>query len=138
MNSGGKEVLQQPNTTQPPAPPPLKRATIGFAISIVAALIILAQGIVRIFRGQAIAFLGSDELRRRVLSGLRLEFVGTIAIIFAILILLGAYFIYCPGKETVGGIIVLVFAAISIITGGGWLIGLILGIAGGILGLLKK
>ena len=130
--------MQQPYPAQPPAPPPPKRATIGFAISLVAALIILAQGIVRIFRGQAIAFLGSDELRQRVLSGLRLEFVGTIAIIFAILILLGAYFIYSPGKETVGGIIVLIFAAISIITGGGWLIGFILGIVGGVLGLLKK
>ena len=130
--------MQQPDTTPPPAPPAPKRATIAFAISIVAALIVLAQGIVRIFRGQANAFLGSDELRRRVLSGLRVEFIDTIAIIFAILILLGAYFIYSPGKETVGGIIVLVFTAISIITGGGWLVDLILGIAGGILGLLKK
>jgi hypothetical protein len=136
--------LQQPSTTPPPpAPaetPPAapKRATIGFAISLVAALIILAQGIVRIFRGEAIAFLGSEGLRPRVLAGLRLQFVGTIAIIFAILILLGAYFIYRPGKETVGGIIVLVLAVLSIITGGGWLAGFILGIAGGILGLLKK
>jgi hypothetical protein len=138
MDSGGNGALQQPNTTPPPAPPPPKRATIGFAISLVAALIVLAQGIVRIFRGEAIAFLGSDDLRRRVLSGLRLEFVGTLAIIFAILILLGAYFIYHPGKETAGGIIVLVFAGISIITGGGWLVGFILGIVGGILGLLKK
>jgi hypothetical protein len=138
MDSGGNVVLQQPNSTQPPVPQAPKRATISFAISLVAALIVLAQGIVRIFRGEAVAFLGSDELRQRVLSGLRLEFVGTLAIIFAILILLGAYFIYRPGKETVGGIIVLVFAAISIITGGGWLIGFILGIVGGILGLLKK
>ena len=130
--------MQQQNTVQPLPPAPPKRATVGFALSLVAALVILAQGIVRILRGEAIAFLGSDELRRRVLSGLRMEFVGTIAIIFAILILLGAYFIYSPGKETIGGIIVLVFAAISIITGGGWLIGFILGIVGGVLGLLKK
>lgn len=130
--------MQESNTTVPPAPPAPKRATAGFVISLVAALIIVAQGIVRIFRGEAIAFLGSDELRRRVLSGLRLEFVGTLAIIFAILIMLGAYFIYRPGMETVGGIIVLVFAALSIITGGGWLVGFILGIIGGILGLLKK
>ena len=123
---------------QPPASASPKRATIGFVISLVAALIILAQGIVRIFRGEAIAFLGSDELRRRVLAGLALEAVGVIAIAFAILILLGAFLIYSPGKETVGGIIALVFAALSMITGGGWLIGLILGIAGGILGLLKK
>jgi hypothetical protein len=138
MNSEGNGVLQQPNTTQSPVTPAPERATIGFAISLVAGAIILAQGIVRIFRGQAIAFLGSDELRRRVLSGLRLEFIGTLAIIFAILIFLGAYFVYRPGKETTGGIIVLVFAVISIITGGGWLTGFILGIAGGILGLLKK
>jgi hypothetical protein len=144
MGSGGNGVLQQPNTVQPPvppAPPPPpapKRATVGFALSIVAALIVLAQGIVRIFRGEAYTFLGSDELRGRVLSGLRLQLVGALAIIFAIVILLGAYFIYRPGKETVGGIIVLVFAGISIITGGGWLIGFILGIVGGILGLLKK
>lgn len=129
-------IMQQQNTMQPPAPP--KRATIGFAFSLAAALVILAQGIVRILRGEAIAFLGSDELRRRVLAGLALQVVGVFAIIFAILILVGAYFSYSPGKETLGGIIVLVFAALSIITGGGWLIGLILGIVGGILGLLKK
>jgi hypothetical protein len=130
--------LQQQSTMQPPAPALPKRAAIGFALSLVAALIILAQGIVRILRGEAMAFLGSEELRRRVLAGLALQVVGVLAVIFAILILLGAYFIYSPGKETPGGIIVLVFAALSIITGGGWLIGLILGIAGGILGLLKK
>ena len=130
--------MQQQNTMQPPAPMSHKRAIIGFALSLVAALIILAQGIVRIFRGEAIAFLGSDELRRRILAGLTLQAVGVIAIIFAILILLGAYFIYSPGKETIGGIIVLVFAVLSVLTGGGWLVGLILGIVGGVLGLLKK
>lgn len=118
---------------QPPAPTPLKRATIGFALSLVAALIILAQGIVRIFRGEVVTFLG-----RRILAGLALQVVGVIAIIFGILILIGAFLIYSLGKETFGGIIVLVFATLSIITGGGWFVGLILGIAGGILGLLKK
>ena len=37
-----------------------------------------------------------------------------------------------------GGIIVLIFALLSIIAGGGWLMGLILGVIGGILALLKK
>ena len=129
--------MQQQNTMQPTVPAPSKRATIGFALSLVAALIILAQGIVRILRGEALA-LFSDELRRRVLAGLALQVVGVIAIIFAFLILVGAFFIYSPEKEVLGGIIVLVFAALSILTGGGWLVGLILGIVGGILGLLKK
>jgi hypothetical protein len=94
--------------------------------------------VVRIFRGEAFSFLSSDELRQRVLAGIHMQVVGTIAIVFTILILVGAYFAYHAGTETVGGIIVLVFAALSIITGGGWLIGFILGIVGGILCLLKK
>jgi len=138
--------LQQSNTTQPPIsqapaatmPTAPKKATIGFVLSLVGAVFILAQGIVRIFRGEALAFLDSDTIRQRVLSGLRVEAVGTIAIIFAIIILVGAYFIYHAGTEMAGGIKVLIFAALSIITGGGWLIGFILGIVGGILGLLKK
>jgi hypothetical protein len=131
-----KEILQQPSETQPPVTP--KRANIGFVISLVAAVLILAQGIVRIFRGEAIAFLGSEGLRRRVFAGLTVQVVGAIAIVFAILILVGAFLIYSPGKETIGGIIVLVFAVLSILTGGGWLAGLILGIVGGVLGLIKK
>jgi hypothetical protein len=102
-------------------------------LSLIGAVFILAQGIVRFFVGEATAFLGSDAIRQRVLSGLRIEAVGTIAIVFAIIILVGAYLIYHVGTETAGGIIVLIFAALSIITGGGWLIGFTLGIVGGIL-----
>lgn len=136
VNLGSFGKMQQP--TQTSKSTTTERTTIGFALSLIGALIILVQGIVRIFRGEAIAFLGSEELRLRVFSGLRLEVVGVIAIVFAIIILFGAYLIYSPGKQVAGGIIVIVFSALSIITGGGWLIGLILGLIGGILGLLKK
>jgi hypothetical protein len=136
VNLGSFGKMQQP--TQTSKSTTTERATIGFALSLIGALIILVQGIVRIFRGEAIAFLSSEELRLRVFSGLRLEVVGVIAIVFAIIILFGAYLIYSPGKQVAGGIIVIVFSALSIITGGGWLIGLILGLIGGIQGLLKK
>ena len=126
--------LQQPNTQQP-APP--ERATAGFAFSLAGAMLILAQGIVRIVRGE-VAFLGADVLRRRILAGLGLSTVGVIAMIFAVLIIIGAYLIYNPGTETVGGVMVIILSALSIIAGGGWLIGLVLGLVGGILGLLKK
>jgi hypothetical protein len=119
-------------------PTPIRKATAGFVVSLIAAVIILVQGIIRILRGEVMAFLGSEDLRQRVFSGIRLEVVGVIAIIFAIIIIFGAYLIYSPGKEVAGGAIVLIFSALSIITGGGWLIGLIIGIVGGILGLLKK
>jgi len=61
--------------------------------------------------------------------------VGTI---FAILVIIGAILIYMPGKEVIGGILVLIFSILSIVIGGGFLIGLILGIIGGALGLAKK
>ena len=40
--------------------------------------------------------------------------------------------------EGAGGAIVLIFSLLSIFVGSGWLIGLILGVIGGILALLKK
>jgi len=44
-----------------------------------------------------------------------------------------------PGKEVIGGILVLVFSVISLFfTLGGLIIGLILGIVGGALGIAKK
>jgi hypothetical protein len=52
--------------------------------------------------------------------------------------MVGAVLIYMPGKEVVGGIIVLIFSLLSIIVGGGFYLGLVLGIIGGILGILKK
>jgi len=100
--------------------------------------LILIQGLVRIFRGAAITFLGSDEIRRRILVGLALTIVGAIAVVFAILVIIGALLIYNPGTQVVGGVIVIIFSALSIIVGGGWLIGLILGIIGGVLCLIKK
>jgi hypothetical protein len=128
--------LQQPNTPQPPAKP--KRANIGFALSLVASLVILSQGILRMTRGEILESLGISRFRIFDILGLRWEITGAIGIVFSVLILIGAILIYSIGKETVGGITVLVFAALSILTGGGWLVGLILGIVGGVLGLLKK
>jgi hypothetical protein len=40
--------------------------------------------------------------------------------------------------EVAGGTIVIIFSLLSIFVGSGWLIGLILGVIGGILALLKK
>jgi hypothetical protein len=127
--------LQQSSTQQPVSKP--ERATMGFAFSLTGALVILAQGLIRIVRGE-ITFLGSDEIRRRILAGLALGTIGIIAIVFAVLIMIGAYLIFNSETEVAGGVIVLLFSTLSIIAGGGWLIGLILGIVGGILGLLKK
>ena len=45
---------------------------------------------------------------------------------------------YRLGKEMAGGIVVLVFSAVSVIAGGGFLAGFVLGVIGGVFGLVKK
>ena len=113
------------------------KATAGFVLSLFGAILILIRGLVRIFVGDALAFSGSDVIRHRFLAGVAWTVLGGIAVAVGIIILVGAFLIY-NGMQTAGGIIVLVFSIISILVGSGWLIGLVLGVVGGILGLLKK
>jgi hypothetical protein len=131
---GRIEFLQQPNT-QPVSRP--RRASLGFAFSLAGAILILLRGIVRIVVGDVLTFAGSDEIRRRFLAALALNIVGGIAVVFAILIIIGACLIYA-GMTPAGGTIVIVFAVLSILVGSGWLIGLPLALVGGILGLLRR
>jgi hypothetical protein len=127
--------LQQSNTQQPISVP--KKATLAFALSLVGGILVLLEGLVRIIRGEALAVLGTDRIWHRVL-GLAIRADGAIGIVLAITIIVGAILIYNPKTQMAGSIIVLIFAILSIIAGGGWLVGLILGLIGGILGLLKK
>jgi hypothetical protein len=92
---------------------------------------------IRIAVGDIITFYGSDVVRHRFLAGIALNILGGIAVVFAVLMIVGVYLIW-TGMETTGGVIVMVFALLSIFVGSGWLIGLILGVIGGILALLKK
>jgi hypothetical protein len=126
--------LQQPNTHPASFP---KKASVGFVLSIVGGILILLRGIVRIAVGDVITFVGSDEVRHRFLAGLALNVIGGVAVVFGIIIIIGAYLIY-NRMEASGGAIVLIFSLLSIFVGSGWLIGLILGVIGGILALLKK
>ena len=127
--------MQQPNSQQPVTKS--KKPMLGFAFSLAGAVLILLRGIIRIAVGDIITFYGSDVVRHRFLAGIALNILGGIAVAFAILILVGAYFVY-NGMEVTGGAIILIFSLLSIFVGSGWLIGLILGLIGGILALLKK
>lgn len=121
-------------TTTAPSPP--KRATAGFAISLIAGIIILIN---------ALGFLALASFFSEFFNAIGLSFIGTaltaygaVGLLFAILVLVGAIVIFLPGREVIGGILVLIFSILSIIIGGGFIIGLILGIIGGALGLAKK
>ena len=127
-------------TTAPTAP---KRAMAGFAISFVAGILIILNGL---------AFIALQSLLNSIIDFVPIPVpipgigiaqavfatIGAIGLVFGIIVILGAFLIYMPGKEVIGGIIVLIFSIISIVALGGFFIGLILGIIGGILGLLKK
>ena len=91
----------------------------------------------RITVGDFITFVGSDEVRHRFLAGIALNIIGGIAVVFAVLIMVGAYLIY-TGMEMSGAVIVIIFSVLSIFVGSGWLIGLIFGVIGGILALVKR
>ena len=97
----------------------------------------MLRGVVRITVGDFITFVGSDEVRHRFLAGIALNIIGGIAVVFAVLIIVGAYLIY-TGMEMSGAVIVIIFSVLSIFVGSGWLIGLILGLIGGILALVKR
>ena len=132
---GECNIMQQSTTQQPVAQ--AKRAMLGFLFSLAGAILILLRGIVRIVVGDIITFAGSDVIRHRFLAGITLNILGGIAVLFAVLILVGAYLTYMR-MEVTGGVIILVFSVLSIFAGSGWLIGLILALVGGVLGLLKK
>lgn len=62
-----------------------------------------------------------------------------IGLICGVLVLLGTILLSVkPGKKRVWGIMILVFSVPSVITGGGFIIGFILGIIGGALALSRK
>ena len=127
--------MQQPNTEQ--QLPKRQKATFGFVFSVVGAILILLRGLVTIIAGDLITFAGSDVVRHRLLAGLALNIIGGIAVVFAVLVIIGAYQIYI-GMEMTGGLFVLIFSTLSIFVGSGWIVGLILGIVGGILAMVKK
>lgn len=113
-----------------------KRATIGFALSLIGGILILINGVALFAMSSILDQLGLGDMLSLV--GLSLDYLGGVMIVFAIIVFIGAWLIYTPGKEMIGGILALIFSVISFIGGGGFALGAILGLIGGILGLLKK
>jgi hypothetical protein len=117
----------------------VKRATAGFIISLIGGII---DALVAILLIGVASFIGGLESYLDVGGiglGYALATLGVVGLVLAILVIIGSILIYMPGKEVIGGILVLVFSIISLFfTAGGLFIGLILGIIGGALGLAKK
>ncbi len=106
----------------------------GFILSIVSGALITIQGALHIIRTQWGLELGIGELRRHSLRGIDIKVLGIVTLILGIMVLLGAFLIR-TGRVREGGITVIAFSVLTIFAGGGYLIGVILGVIGGALAL---
>lgn len=116
----------------------------AFVLSVIAGVLVLIGGIVWITDSNLYNDIGlggftpsSNGFFAIFGNTLSTNFLGGLSILFAIIIFVGAYYINMPaGYEIVGGVIVILPSLLSIITAGGFIIGLIFGIIGGVWGVL--
>lgn len=106
-----------------------QRAIAGFTISLIAGILILANALL------LATVVGS--ILGMVLPTMSGGLIVIAGVIFGALVIVGAVLLD-RGKIVVGGLMIVIFSILSIITGGGFLIGLILGIVGGALGLAGR
>ena len=120
----------------------VKRATAGFIVSLIGGIIDALVAMLLIAAASLLADIGESIPGYGFgadIAAAALATWGAIGLVLAILVIIGAVLIYMPGKEVIGGILVLIFSIISLFfTAGGLFIGLILGIIGGALGIAKK
>ncbi|MEL9940217.1 MAG: hypothetical protein QW348_02585 [Ignisphaera sp.] len=121
-----------------------ERPTAAFVLSLIGGLLITIESIIAII----VIKLASDIATSMVpginasisaISGLVMA-VSVLGIVLGIIIVIGSLQIRSgvPNKVRTWSIIVLVLSVISVFTGGGFFIGFILGLVGGILGLVWK
>src|SRR5256885_3696365 len=111
-----------------------EKPTAAFVLSLIGGIFILLGAIVVMAIMSAIgSFMvigGSADI---------LVIYGAVGIIFALIVLVGAVMLWMkPQQHVAWGVVVLLFSLFSIITTGGFFIGLILGLIGGILGIAWK
>ncbi len=116
-----------------------KRAMAGFIVSLIAGTIILAVSLfMTVMMSWMASFVGDFyAFDLGGLFGAVAWTYGVLGLILGLLVIVGALLIY-KRKEVIGGVLVLIGSILSIVAGGGFLLGLVFGIVGGILGILKK
>jgi hypothetical protein len=109
-----------------------KQVSVAFILSLVSGILLLVQGSLRVIRTQWGFELGLGELRRHALASFDFKLLGIVSIILGIMVVLGSLLIKFNRKRE-GGITVIAFTALSILSGGGYYAALILGLLGGVL-----
>jgi len=107
----------------------------GVVLSIVSGFLIVLQGALRIIRTQWGLELGLGEFRRHTLHGIDFKVLGIVTVVSGIMVLAGALLMYKTGRVKEGAITVIAFSVLTVFGGGGYLIGLVLGVVGAALAL---
>ncbi|MCD6370863.1 MAG: hypothetical protein J7L63_05175 [Thermoplasmata archaeon] len=100
----------------------------AFVVSLIGGIFILLNGLL-------ISSVGGIIVIHHPGAGMALVAVG---LVLGIVVLIGTMMMRDPQKVKVGSILVLVFSIFSLPIGGGFIIGFLLGLIGGILGLTWK
>ncbi|MEM4489477.1 MAG: DUF6114 domain-containing protein [Desulfurococcaceae archaeon] len=111
-----------------------EKPTAAFVLSLIGGVLVILSSILVIVAGGLVGEI------LPVVGGV-VATVGVVGLFLGVLMIVGAIMINTgePGKVKTGSILVLVFSILSLfISGGGFLIGFILGLIGGILGLTWK
>lgn len=114
-----------------------EKPTAAFVVSLIGGILILIAGLGYAALG---AICGGLVGMFAPAVGAAVFLYMALGAICGILVIIGAIMINKaePDKVKMGSILVLVFSIISIVSGGGFFIGMLLGIIGGILGLIWK
>jgi hypothetical protein len=110
---------------------------LGFVLSLFSGVLIVLQGVFLVIRSRWILELGLGAVRRHSLGAMAFGVLGAVTVVLGLTIFLGACLLCNPKSERQGAVTVIVFSALSIFTGGGFLVGLLLGVIGGTLVLSK-
>ncbi len=111
-----------------------EKPTIAILLSIIGGILILILGIIILAVGAAFMGFMMPLWLSSLISG-----IGIWGIICGLVVLIASYLCYVkPAPYTMWGILILVFSILSFIEGGGFFIGAILGIIGGIWILMWK
>ncbi len=108
--------------------PEEEKPTIAILLSIIGGILILILGIIILAVGAAFMAFMVPVWLSSVVSG-----IGIWGVICGLVVLVSSYLTYVkPAPYTMWGILILVFSILSFIEGGGFIVGAILGIIGGI------
>jgi hypothetical protein len=147
MSSRGTyDLVSILSSSEKPAVSSSDRPTAAFAVSLLAGVLILINGAVLGVVSSFIApFIGAQAPgpvpgagQAMMVSGI-LGVLMVVGVVLGIVVIVAAVMLYRnPPQKTLWGVLVLVLSIVSIFVGGGFLLGLILGVIGGILALIWK